>query len=152
MKSRRASSARSVRGSNTTPSGAGGLTKGANGGAAGARTRGVAAGTRAARGVLLLPTKHGVFQGLGDAEPDDPLGGNLEGLARLRIAAHPRGAVAEDQLAQVRNLEPILGFLDGERGEIFEHSRHLLLRQRRLGGEVRDDVLLFHRLFHYNVL
>src|ERR1700752_2245070 len=38
----------------------------------------------------LLLAKHRVLQALGEPELDDALRGNLDGLARLRVAAHAR--------------------------------------------------------------
>ena len=59
----------------------------------------------------LLGAQDGVFGGLGDAEFHDALGGDLDGFAGGRIAAHARFAVDQDELAQTRQGEGVLGVL-----------------------------------------
>src|SRR5687768_16030456 len=66
---------------------------------------------------LLLP-KHRVLQALGEPELHHALRGYLDGLAGLRVAAHPRLAVGEDETPEAGNDEDILGLLGREREEL----------------------------------
>src|SRR5262249_2814475 len=79
------------------------------------QTRGMVAeardetGTAAGRGrgpparlPVLLLAKHRVLEALSEAELAHALGGNLDGLAGLRITADARLAIREDQLAEAR--------------------------------------------------
>src|SRR5262245_8236932 len=97
---------------------------------------------------LLLLAKHRVLQRLGEAKLHDALRGDLDGLPRLRVAAHTRLAVGEDETTEVGKDEHVLGFLGGEREELIHHVVDLLLRQRRLLRHVRDDGGLGHRFRH----
>src|SRR5262245_57064046 len=107
------SSGRSAR-----PSHARAATATAEGGAAprAAATRGGAdlvraVGARRPR-ALLLP-KHGVLQALGQPELAHALGGNPDRFAGLGIAPHPSLAIGEDELAEARHDEAVLGLLVG---------------------------------------
>src|SRR5215471_12422300 len=61
-------------------------------------------------GALLL-AKHGVLQRLRQAELHHALGRDLDRLARLGIATHPRLAVGEHEAAEIRDDEDVLRFL-----------------------------------------
>src|SRR5438046_10761044 len=78
----------------------------------------------AGRRDLLLP-KHRVLHALRETELAHALRGDLDRLARLRIAAHPRLAVRQHQLPQAWKDETVLRSLAGERqrpGEAPPHS------------------------------
>src|SRR6266705_3070559 len=62
----------------------------------------------------LLLAKHRVLDALGQPELHDALGRDLDRLARLWVAAHPRLAVGQHQPPEVRQHENVLGFLDRE--------------------------------------
>src|SRR5256886_2290629 len=97
--------------------------------------------------VLLLP-KHRVLQALGDAELADALRRNLEGLARLGIPSDPCLAVGEDELAEPRHHESVLGLLAREREQFVENVPDLLLRQARLLAKVPQGRGSRHHLRH----
>src|SRR6185369_8995455 len=60
---------------------------------------------------VLLGAEDGVLGGFGDAELHHALGRNLDRCAGGRVAANAGGAVHQDQLAQARQRESVLGLL-----------------------------------------
>src|SRR5262252_5675871 len=117
-----------------------------------ASSPGSSRGRKARPSQLLLLSKHRVLQALGQAELHHALGGNLDRLARLRIAAHAGLAVGEHQAPEVRLHEDVLGFLDGERLELLEELHHLLLGETALLGEMSDGGGLGHGFCHSVIL
>src|SRR6267143_5175035 len=101
----------------------------------------------AGRRDLLLP-KHRVLHALRETELAHALRRDLDRLARLRIAAHPRLAVRQHQLPEARKDEPVLRFLAGERQSLVEDLDDLSLREVGLASEVRHDCGLAHHLRH----
>src|SRR5882724_2043293 len=91
-------------------------------------------GRKARPSQLLLLAKHRVLDALGQSELHHALGRDLDRLTRLRIAAHARLAVGEDQPSEMRKHENVLGFLDGERFELLEEIDDLLLGETALLG------------------
>ena len=59
-------------------------------------------------------TQNRVLRRLGDTEFHHSLRGNVNLLARRRIATHPGLAIDENQLAQSRNCEGVFGILVSE--------------------------------------
>src|SRR5215470_17602822 len=117
------------------------------------QTRGMVAeardgtGTAAGRGrgpparlPVLLLAKHRVLQALREAELAHALGGNLEGLAGLRITADARLAVREDQLAEAGQEKhaALLRFLRRQRERLVEAALDLLPGEAGLLRKVRD--------------
>src|SRR5437667_3194141 len=101
----------------------------------------------AGRRDLLLP-KHGVLHALREPELAHALGRDLDRLARLRIAAHPRLAVRQHQFPEARKDETVLRFLARERQSLVEELDDLPLREIGLASEVRHDCGLAHHLRH----
>ena len=64
---------------------------------------------------------------LGDTEFHHPLGGNVDLLARSRIATHPGLAIHQNQLAQSRNCEGVFGIFVSEFREGIQRLDNLLL-------------------------
>src|SRR2546423_5200791 len=62
----------------------------------------------------LLLAKHRVLHTLGETELAHALGRDLDRLARLRIAAHPRLAVRQHQFPQARKDATVPCFLSGQ--------------------------------------
>src|SRR2546425_2015324 len=104
-------------------------------------------GAGAGRRDLLLP-KHGVLHALGETELAHALRGDLERLAGLRIAAHPRLAIRQHELPEARKDESVLRFLGREGERLVEDLADLPLREIGLAGEVRQDSGLAHHLRH----
>src|SRR5437764_5852821 len=96
----------------------------------------------------LLLAKHRVLHALGEAELAHALGRDLDRLARLRIAAHPRLAVRQHQFPEARKDETVLRFLARERQSLVEELDDLPLREIGLASEVRHDCGLAHHLRH----
>src|SRR5215475_9296041 len=78
-----------------------------------------ASGSGAGRRDLLLP-KHSVLHALREPELADPLRRDLDRLARLRVAPHPRLAVRQHQFPEARKDETVLRFLASERERLVE--------------------------------
>src|SRR3990172_2914475 len=113
--------------------------------------RGAAEGAWAGpRGPVLLLPKHRVLETLGEPELADTLGRDLDGLTGLRIAADPRLAVREHELAEAGQpeLAVLPGLLAREREGLVEHPLDLLLGQPGLVREMREGCRLRHRLGH----
>src|SRR5947207_13169186 len=96
----------------------------------------------------LLLAKHRVLHALGEPELAHALGRDLDRLARLRIAAHPRLAVRQHQFPEARKDETVLCFLAGQRQSLVEDLDDLSLREVGLASEVRHDCGLAHHLRH----
>src|SRR2546425_5067257 len=103
-----------------------------------------------ARLPVLLLAKHRVLQALREAELAHALGRDLDGLAGLRIPAHPRLAVREHQLPEARQEEhtALLRFLGSEHERLVEDALDLLPGEAGLLRKVRDRRGLRHRLRH----
>src|SRR3989338_10846846 len=113
--------------------------------------RGAAEGARpAARGPVLLLAKHRVLEALGETELAHALGRDLDGLAGLWVAADPRLAVREHELAEAgqHELPALLRLLARERERLVEHALDLLLGEAGLVREVREGRGLRHTLRH----
>src|SRR5438552_1173082 len=96
----------------------------------------------------LLLAKHRVLHALGETELAHALGRDLDRLARLRIAAHPRLAVGQHQFPEAWKDETVLCFLAGQRQSLVEDLDDLSLREVGLASEVRHDCGLAHHLRH----
>jgi hypothetical protein len=81
---------------------------------------------------LLLDAEDGIFGGFGHAELDDALGGNLNGLASLRVAAHAGGAIFQDQLANAGQGESVLRVFVSKLRQMVEDFSGLLFGELRL--------------------
>src|SRR5437667_10912719 len=90
----------------------------------------------AGRRDLLLP-KHRVLHALRETELAHALRGDLDRLARLRIAPHPRLAVRQHQLPEAWKDETVLRFLAGERQRHQQDLASQLLRDIDLITDVR---------------
>src|SRR5262249_16014396 len=103
-----------------------------------------------ARCPVLLLAKHRVLQALREAGFAHALGRDLDGLAGLRIAADPRLAIGEHQLAAARKDErAALHRSPGrERERLVEDTLDLLPGEAGLLRKVRDRRSLRHRLRH----
>src|SRR5215472_18932900 len=99
-----------------------------------AAPQGAVSGRYASARSASLLSKHGVLQRLRHPELHHALGRDLDRLARLRVAAHPRLAVCEHQPAEIRQHEDVLGFLCRERRELIHHVNDLLLGEVGLLG------------------
>lgn len=88
----------------------------------------------------LLRAEDGVLRGFGHAEFDDALGGDLDGLASGRIAAHARLAIDELQLAETRNGEIVLGLLVSEFDDGLDDLSRRLLADVVLVRNFSDDL------------
>jgi hypothetical protein len=88
---------------------------------------------------LLLLAKHRVLQALGETELADPLRGDLERLARLRVASDPRLAVRQHELAEARQdeLAALLGLPARELDRLVEDALDLLLGELGFLRKVR---------------
>src|SRR5262245_59328148 len=122
----------------------------ASGVSAGAAARGIAGRRPPGRFPLLLLPKHRVLQALGQTELAHALGRDLDGLARLGIAADARLAIGQHQLAESREheLSALLRLTRGEGQRLVEHTLDLLLREARLLGEMRQRRGLCNGLRH----
>src|SRR5207245_10266064 len=96
----------------------------------------------------LLLAKHRVLHALGETELAHALGRDLDRLARLRIAAHPRLAVRQHQFPEAWTDDTVLCFLAGQRQSLVEDLDDLSLREVGLASEVRHDCGLAHHLRH----
>src|SRR5262249_9025878 len=67
----------------------------------------------------VLPGADRFLRGLRDAELEDGLGRNLDGLAGLRIAAHALLALHDHELADAREGEALLRLAIRELGDFF---------------------------------
>ncbi len=76
---------------------------------------------------LLLGAEDGVFGGLGDAELDDAFGGNLDLFTGGRVAANPSLPIHQDEFAQARECECVLGILVCQGDDRFHALDGLLL-------------------------
>src|SRR5262245_20066663 len=81
---------------------------------------------------FLLSAKDGVLGGFCDAELHDAFGGDLNLLARRRIAPDARGAIDQNQFTQSRQRESILGVLVGQLRDAFENVNGLSFGERVL--------------------
>src|SRR6185436_15213905 len=68
----------------------------------------------------VLPGADRFLRGLRDTELEDRLGGNLDGLAGLRIAAHALLALHDHELANPRERETLLGLAIRKLRDLFE--------------------------------
>jgi hypothetical protein len=98
----------------------------------------------------LLRVQDGVFASLGDAEFYHALGRNLDGFAGSRVAAHARGTIDEDELAQAWERKGILRVPVGELRNLFENLDRLFLRKAGLLGDGSCD-LRFGECFSHSV-
>src|SRR5262245_36822739 len=87
---------------------------------------------------LLLP-KHRVLQALGESELHHALRGDLDGLARLGVAAHPRLAIGEHEAPEAGKDEDVLRLLGREGQKAVHQIGDLLLAEVRLLCEVAED-------------
>ena len=75
----------------------------------------------------LLGAQNCVFGGLGDAELDHPFCSNLDGLAGCWISTHASFAIHQNNLAQSRNREGVLGVLVSQCHQSFQGLHGLFL-------------------------
>jgi len=81
-------------------------------------------------GAFELPgAQNSVFSCLGDTELHDPLGSNLDGLARSWIPAHTGFAIDQDEFAQTGDCERVLSVLVCQRHKGFDGLNGLLFRE-----------------------
>ena len=89
---------------------------------------------------ILLRAQDCVLRGFGHAEFHNALGGNLNGRARGRIAAHARGPINQDELAQAREGESVFGVLVSELANAFQNLGGLLLGESVFLGDGGGDL------------
>src|SRR5208283_3556370 len=103
----------------------------------------------------LLRSEYGVLEGLHGEDLGHRLCLDLDGLARLRVAAHASGAMALDAAADAGDHKfsgaaPAL--LGGERGQGFEEPCYLLLLQLALLRHCGHYLTLAHWLGCHGIL
>src|SRR5437879_13531572 len=87
----------------------------------------------------LLLAKHRVLHALGETELAHALGRDLDRLARLRIAAHPRLAVRQHQSPGAWKDETLLCFLAAPRQTLVAARDDPSLPEVGLACELRND-------------
>jgi len=88
----------------------------------------------------LLGAENGVLRGFGDAEFDDPLGGDVDAFSRHRIPTDTGFAVHEDQLAEAGQRESVFGVLVSESGLLIQKLHRLFLGDANLLGQDGCDL------------
>jgi len=88
----------------------------------------------------LLAAQNCVFGGLGDAELDHLFCCNFDGLAGCWISTHASFAIDQNDLAQSRNREGVLGVLVCEGHQSFQGLHGLLFREANGFRKGRDDL------------
>src|SRR6202012_2650950 len=103
---------------------------------------------------LLLGRSDRILRGLGDAELDDGLGLNLDGLAGLGVAADAGLSLCLYELAESRNgeLAVLLGLLDSGLCEGLEEGCGLLVGELELLRHRADELCLGHAFCHMREL
>src|SRR5215218_5164277 len=88
----------------------------------------------------LLLREDGVLQTLAETELERRLGGNLDRLARLRVAPLARFALGENELAEAGEdeLAVLLDFVGRQVRQLLEKLLHLRALQLVFFGEVVD--------------
>ena len=88
----------------------------------------------------LLCAQNCVLGSLGHAELNDALGFDLDGFAGGGVATHARLAVDQNQFAQAREGEGVLGVFVGEVSDAGQDFISLLLAEAVLFRDGRDDL------------
>jgi len=100
----------------------------------------------------LLGAEDRVLGGLGDAELDHALGLDLDLFAGLGVAADAGGAVFQDELANAREGEGVLGVLVSQRGNVIQNFNGLFFGELRLLGDEGGDLGLGECFCHNSLM